>query len=280
MPELAYVNGVTTTLVEGKVPVIDGGFRQGYGVFETMRGYGGRLFRLGAHLDRLRSGAVFLGIPLDPGEVGKTTTRLLVKSGLSQARIRIVVTGGPAGKPSTVITVENFQPPSEDDYRSGLAAITASVRRRSDSPVYGYKTLNQIENSLAKAEAESRDAAEAIFLNEHGEVAETNRANIFIIKGGVLKTPGLDSGILPGITRAAALERARGLDITTVEGNLGFDDLHNADEVFITSSLVEIMPLTRINDTPLGDGNIGPVTARLLRVYREIVVTETGFVAP
>ena len=145
MPELAWVNGVTTTLAEAKIPVTDAGFRLGYGIFETMRGYHqGRLFRLDAHLDRLQSGACFLGIPIDTGQIGPAALRLLAESGLPQARVRLIVTAGHAGAPSVVITVEQYRPLPEDDYRSGLAAVTASIRRCSGSPINRYKTLNQI----------------------------------------------------------------------------------------------------------------------------------------
>ncbi len=276
MTELAYVNGLITTPAEAKIEVTDAGFHLGYGVFETMRGYSGRLFRLSAHLDRLRSGARFLGFSIDCDEVTTVATKLLAESTLNHARIRIIITGGQVGKPSIVITVEQYLPPSEADYRSGIGAITASIRRNTPSPVYRYKTLNQIENTLAKKEAESRRAVEAVIINEFDQVAETNRGNVFIVKNAVLKTPGLDAGILPGITRAAVLDLARGLDISAIECDLGSAELQNADEIFITSSLIEVMPITLLDGATVGDGSIGPMTARVRRAYQELVAAETG----
>ena len=275
MPELGYINGLTTSLDEAKIAITDAGFRLGYGIFETMRGYGGHLFRLAAHLNRLESGARFLRFDIDSGEVGAVTARMLAESGLAQARVRIVITGGQGGKPSVVVTVERYLPPLEADYHCGIKAIIASVRRFARSPIYRYKTLNQIENTLAREEAESRGAVEAVLLNELDQVAETNRSNIFIVKDGALKTPGLSAGILPGVTRAAVLDLARALGIAAIEGDFGSSDLQNADEVFITSSLVEVMPITLIDGAIIGDGRIGPVTAQVRRAYRELAAAET-----
>ncbi len=276
MPELAYVNGLTTTLDKAKIAVVDNGFRLGFGVFETLRGYEGQLFRLDAHLDRLHSGTLFLGIFFDGDEIAAITRRLLVESGLSQARVRIVVTGGQGGKPSTVVTVENYQPPSEAEYQRGLVSTTSSMKRRTDAEIYRHKTLNQIENLLAKAEAEKHGAVEAIFLNERGHLAETNRGNIFIVKDGVLKTPWLNAAILPGITRDAVLELAHGFGISAFEGEVNAEELQNADEVFITSSMIEVMPITCIDGATIGYGSMGTVTARLRRAYSELLVAEMG----
>jgi branched-subunit amino acid aminotransferase/4-amino-4-deoxychorismate lyase len=274
MPELAYINGLTTTLDEAKIAVNDSSFRLGFGVFETLRGYEGQLFRLNAHLDRLQSGALFLGISFDGYEIAAITRRLLIEGGLSQARVRIVVTGGQCGKPSTVVTVENYLPPSEPGYQRGLAAITSSINRRTDSKIYRHKTLNQIENSLARAEAERHGVVEAILLNEHSHLAETNRGNIFIVKGGILKTPALNSGILPGITRAAILDLAHGLNIPVAEGDVCSEEMKTADEVFVTSSLIEVMPITHIDSATIGYGRIGTITAKLRRAYCELVAAE------
>jgi branched-chain amino acid aminotransferase len=208
MPEVAYVNGVISPLAEAKIHVGDAGFRLGYGVFETLRGYDDRLFRLDRHLDRLCAGAAFLGVSIDRDQVKAAVLRTLAESGLADARVRLAVTSGQAGESTTVVTVERYLPPAEDEYRLGLTAVTSTVRRHSDSPLCHYKTLNQLENSLARAEAQRQGAAEAIMLNDRGDVAETNRANLFIARDGILRTPGLDSGILPGITRGAVLELA------------------------------------------------------------------------
>ncbi|MEN8613735.1 aminotransferase class IV [Dehalogenimonas sp. THU2] len=275
MLELAYVNGIITPLVEAKIHVADAGFRLGYGVFETMRGYDDRLFRLDRHLDRLYAGAAFLGVSIDRGEAEAAALRTLTESHLADARVRLTVTSGQAGESTTVITVEHYRPPAEEEYRLGLAAITSTVRRHTGSPLCRYKTLNQLENSLARTEAQRQGVAEAIILNERGDVTETNRANLFTVKGGILKTPGLDSGILPGITRSAVLELAARLGIEVIEGRLSPAELLEADEVFISSSLIEIMPLTVIDGMSVSDKNIGPVTTRLRRAYRSLVRVET-----
>jgi len=275
MPELAYVNGSITPLAEAKVPVTDAGFRRGYGIFETLRGYHGRFFRLESHIDRLRAGARYLGISIDACKIDLAALRLAAESGLTQSRVNIIVTGWQPGAPSVVITAEEYRTASEDDYRRGIPAVVASIRRHSDAAIHRYKTTNLIENVLARTEAESRGAVEAIFLNERGEVAETNRANIFIVRGGVIMTPGLDAGILPGVTRGVVLENAGKLEIGAVEMPFTYDDLRRADEAFITSSMAEVMPLTVIDGVTIGTGGSGEVTGRLRRAYRELVDTET-----
>jgi branched-subunit amino acid aminotransferase/4-amino-4-deoxychorismate lyase len=253
------------------VGINDAGFRQGYGVFETLRGYSGRVFRLESHLERMQAGAAYLGIAVDMTTVKNAVGQTLQASGLPSARVRPVITAGYGGRVTVSVTVENYQPPKAADYQNGLRATVVDMRRYSKSPLYRYKTLNQIENTLAAAEADRQGADEAILLNENGEVAETNRGNIFLFKDGVLRTPDPEAGILPGITRVTILEIARTLGIRTIEGRITLKDLTNADEVFITSSLIEVMPLTSIGGTVVTNGKAGTITAELHRAYRSTV---------
>ena len=276
MPELAYVDGVIGRLRESKLSATGHGFQSGYGVFETMRGYRGRLFRLGAHLQRLMSGAAFLDIKIDPIELDLLVPRLLEDSHLAEARVRLGAAAEKGGIAGIVITVESYQPPSAEDYDRGLPAVIASIRRQSDSPIIRHKTLDRREYDLAKAEAEDRGAAEAIFLNEYGQVTESHRCNTFMVKNGALKTPRLGCGLLPGITRAAILELARRRRIPFEETNISAAELLESEEVFITSSLIEIMPLTTIDGAIVGRGKIGRLTSQLSTDYRRLVYSETG----
>ncbi|MGI2336270.1 MAG: aminotransferase class IV [Dehalogenimonas sp.] len=277
MLELAYVDGVTTSLKDSKVPVTDSGFNLGYGVFETMRSYHGGLFRFDAHLNRLKSGAAFLGIQLEASEIEPAVFGTLEKSQINEARVRLSVTVPRKDRSySIVVTVERYQPPSEEDYNQGLSASIFSTRRKSDSPMYRYKTLNQLENSMAKKEAEKRGGVEAIFINEDDYVVETNRGNIFAVVGGLLKTPSLDNAILPGITRGVVLELASRLGIPFVEADTTLEEFRSAKEAFLTSSLVEIMPFSRIEGKEIGDGKIGNITNYLRTAYKELVLKETG----
>lgn len=278
MPELAYVEGNIISIEAVRIPATDSGFGLGYGVFETLRGYDGHLFRLDNHLQRLKSGAAFLGIELDTAEIGPATIATLEKSHLAVARVRISVTTSVVQLSSVIITVERYQPPSEEDYRIGLAASIASILRHKTSRIHRYKTLNQLENLLAKQEVEKRGNAEAIFLNELDNVIETNRGNIFIVGDGVVKTPSLDNDLLPGITRGVVLELASCLGIPIEETDIAINELDLAEEVFITSSMVEIMPLTRIDHRVIGDGKIGRLTEYLRTNYKERVLQEIAAV--
>lgn len=262
------MNGGISLLHDAKIDINDAGLRQGYGVFETMRGYDGDLFRLEDHLARMQAGAEFLGIEADMDKVKTAVFQTLKASALTEARVRPVITGGRDGQATVIVTAEIYQPPTEAAYRRGLSATIVSVRRSTATPVYRYKTLNQIENVLAAVEARSQNVDEAIMLNERGEVAETNRGNIFIVKDGVLLTPDLGAGILPGITRVTLLEIARKLSIRIIEDRVTPEDLADADELFITSSMVEVMPLTSINGIAVATGGAGAITTELRSAYR------------
>ena len=255
----------------------------GYGLFETMRSYGGRVFRLEAHYRRLIESAATLDIPSHLTFDGLRTAIdiLLEKNGLLDARIRLTLTAGTMSElgkanPSLLITVAPLTEYPTSLYERGMSAITSAVRRNETSSLSRVKSLNYLDNLLTREEARRKGADEAILLNTRGMVAEGSMSNVFLVSDGRLFTPDLDSGVLPGITRAAVIELAAGADITCAEGEVEPAALSKAEEAFLTNSIMGIMPLTRIDGKPIGSGQPGPTTEAISRLYEQAVARETA----
>ena len=278
---IVYLNGRMTERSRAEIPAMDYGFLYGYGLFETMRAYDGRVFRLDEHLARLESSAAVLGIPVDIKEVKPAVINTIVENRLEDARVRITLSAGAGAinadikscrKPTLLVVAEGYEPYREQVYRSGFRAVISSVRRDSSSLLAAMKTTNYLPNILARREAGAAGADEAICLNEKGLVAEASASNIFIVTDSILKTPGLQSGILPGITRKTVLELAGAIGLEGVEGDIKPQELYQAKEAFLTNSMIEIMPLTVIGEKRIGNNGIGAVTGRLMTAYREAVM--------
>jgi len=283
--EVIYLNGSLVARSDARISALDYGFLYGFGLFETMRAYGGHVFRLERHLERLTDCAEALGIAVDVPVLRSAVIDTLRANRLGDARIRLTVSIGeggmvpdPAscGEPTVLVTAGHYRPLPEQVYQKGFRAIVSSICCNSQSPISTMKSLNFLENMLARQEARTAGADEALFLNEKGLLAEASVSNVFLVVGGVLKTPGRESGILPGITREAVLELARRVDIPVVEGDVTLDELLDAGEAFLTNSLIEVMPLTEAAAKMIGSGVPGPVTTRLIAVYKELVRQETG----
>jgi branched-chain amino acid aminotransferase len=275
----ASVNGEITPAEEARVSVLDNGFTFGDAVYETLRTYGGRPFHLDRHLERLRRSAERLAIPMPAGEaLARDLDALLARAANPESYIRIIVTRGQGDisyhfdrvkGPTVVLVVKPYAPLPPASYTNGIAVILSSVRRnppRSLDPA--IKSCNLLNNILAMQEAQAKGAFEAIMLNEIGEIAETAGANVFMVKDGCLMTPPLDAGILPGVTRHVVLELAGGLELPVREEPVAVKDLLAANEVFITSTLKEVLPVATIDGRPVGAGRPGPVTLRLLGALR------------
>ncbi len=283
MDDLVYLNGEMVPRSEARVSVMDYGFLYGHGLFETMRAYGGRVFRLGKHLSRLSRGAAWLGLAVDAGELADAVGKSVAANGLGDARIRITVSAGEGGavpdlsscaRPTVLVVAAAFDPLPQDVYARGFRAILSSITRNGRSPLSAVKSTSFLESMMARQEARDAGVDEAVCLNERGTVAEASMSNIFVVAGGVLRTPGLDSGILPGITREAVLELAAGAGIATHEDDITPEELSAADEAFLTNSVMEVMPLTELAGRPIGPGAPGPVTLRLMAAYRALVGRE------
>lgn len=285
MEVLVYINGELVPRREAGISPFDRGILYGYGLFETMRSYGGRVFRLDRHLARLMhsAGKIGLDVGLDPTALEQAIHKTLEANKLSDARIRLTVLAGEgerglapptSGTLTVIIVAEKLVPPPPQAYEDGIRAAVVSVRRNSQSPLSGIKSIGYLDNLLAHSEAVAAGADEAILLNEQGFIAECSTSNIFLAVEGRLFTPSVESGILLGITREVVLELAQGLGITAGVGEIPLAHLLRADEAFLTNSVVEVMPITGVDGKPIGTGKPGEVTKRLMAAYRELVLQQ------
>jgi branched-chain amino acid aminotransferase group I len=281
---IVYYNGVFAPVESITISPFNRGLLYGDGLFETLRSYGGRVFRLAEHLKRLADGMKVLRIEhcLQAGDVEQAVYELLSRNRLSDASIRITVFRGDGEgfephdnlKPLLLIIARPFAGYRAEDYAQGFRAHIVSPRRNTYSPLSRIKSSNYLENILGRLEAREHNAQEALFLNSSGWVAEAAAANIFMIKDNVLITPPVDTGILPGITRAAVIDSARSSSREVREQVFSPEELLRADEAFLTSSLIEIMPLVMVQGRPVGSGLPGPLAGELHQRYRELVQQE------
>jgi branched-chain amino acid aminotransferase len=292
MAEIVYVNGSLVPAEEARISAFDHGFLYGYGLFETMRAYNGKIFLLDRHINRLSSSAAFVGLGAAVGkiDVAKACMETLEANNLNDARIRFTVTGGEAdaypwatkgGMPTVVITARPYTAIPAEKYKQGYKICLASVRRNKQSILSHVKSTSYIGSTLAKIEAAGQGADEALLLNEDGYLTEGGSSNIFFIRSSRLVTPSIQSGILPGITREVVMELAGELEISVTEGTVGVAIIRQCDEAFLTGSVMEIMPMTEAIDKTgraviIGSGKPGPITLKLMAAYRNRVQKETG----
>jgi len=292
MEELVYLNGSLIPRSKAKVSAFDHGFLYGYGLFETMRAYNGKIFLIGRHLKRLFESAKLLGLDsaLADTDLEQACFDVLKANNLKDARMRLTVTRGDAGAfpgtrqdvaASALITATAYTPLPAEAYEKGYKALVSSFRRDSGSLLSGLKSTGYLLSVLAKKEAVAAGMDEALLLNERGSVAEGSISNVFFVAHGELSAPPVESGILPGITRETVLELAAGSKIRATEADIRVEDLPRFDEAFLTNSVLEIMPLVAVRDkagktVSFGSGRPGETTQRLMSAYREMVARETG----
>jgi branched-chain amino acid aminotransferase len=267
---------------EARIPVTDHGFLYGDGIFEGMRVWSGRLFRFDDHLARLRAGsrAIGLEIPGGLGAVRDAVQETVRAHGEADAYVRLIVTRGegPLGvdpttcpQPRLLCIVDRVRIYPEDVLRRGLSLITSSLRRPAgDALDPRVKSLNYLNNALAKREARLRGADEALLLGEGGRVAEASVANLFAVRRGALTTPPATDGALEGIVRGCVLEIAAGEGIPAAERTLGRFDLFAADEVFLTGTGAGIVPVGSLDGQAIGAGGPGPVTKRIRDAFERL----------
>jgi len=281
---LVYVDGEYYPRPEAKVSVFDHGLLYGDGVFEGIRSYGGVVFKLREHIDRLyrSAAAIMLEIPLTKEEMIEAVLETLRRNNLKDAYIRLIVTRGVGDlgldprkcpKPSTiVITVPLFQLYDEEKRRKGMSMIVSWVRRDPvDATTHEIKSLNYLNSILAKIEANNAGADEALILDTRGFISEATGENIFIVKDAELITPQASSGPLPGITAGVITELAEKLGYRVVERGITVAELYGADEAFLTGTAAEIMPIREVNRRKIGEGRMGPITEKLLQEFEKIV---------
>lgn len=276
----ASVNGIVTPAGEARVSVLDNGFTYGDSVYETLRTYGGRPFEWGRHLRRLRASAGRLGFEI-PHSNEDLLTRLdavLAPAANPESYIRIIVSRGLGDLsyhfdrvkgPTVVIVVKPSVAYPEWHYSRGIPVALVSIRRNHPQALDpAIKSSNLLNNVLALREAQESGAEEALLLNQKGEIAEGASTNVFVVQGGTVITPVLETGILAGITREVVLEIARGLTLGAREDMLRPSDLTGADEAFLTSTTREVVPIRTVDGRPVGPGQPGPVTTRILEAFR------------
>jgi branched-chain amino acid aminotransferase len=277
------IDGVVTTPERATVSVFDRGFLYGDAVFEVFRTYGGRPFALDEHLARLRRSAerVFIPLPVDEAALAREVATALGAAGNDESYVRLMITRGSgplsldpdtAMHPLRVIIVEPVVPPPREVYLHGIALASGHARRAvDDTAAAGSKVTNYLANLLALREAKRRGAQEVLLIDDREQVVEGATSNVFIVCGGRLSTPPESAGILTGITRARVLEAAGDLGIPSEQRALTLDETLGADEVFITSSIRELVPVVRVDDRVVGTGAPGDVVRALHRRFRQAV---------
>lgn len=277
-----YISGKYYDKENAKISVYDHGLLYGDGVFEGLRSYGGKVFRLKAHLDRLwdSAKAILLTIPMTQQALAQAVNDTLAKNGIKDGYIRLIVTRGAGAlgldpnkcsNPQVIIITDHIQLYPKEFYENGLAIVTAStIRNHAAALSPRIKSLNYLNNIMAKIEGLQAGCVEALMLNAQGEVAECTGDNIFLVKNGKLFTPPIDAGILIGITREAVIELARAARLEVLENPLVKDDVYIADECFLTGSAAEIIPVIKVDSRTIGDGKPGPITKDLTKRFHQL----------
>jgi len=277
-----YLDGEFLDQSEAKVSVFDHGLLYGDGVFEGIRFYNGRVFRMEAHMDRLWESArpICLEIPISRSEMDEALLETVRRNDLRDGYIRLIVTRGvgnlglnPAQckRPSIIIIVSSIALYPEEVYRNGLTVVTVATRRVGPAALNpAIKSLNYLNNVLARIEANLANADEALMLNDAGYIAECTADNLFIVKRGQIMTPPITAGALRGITRSVVFDVAAELDIQISEPNLTRHDLYIADEAFLTGTAAEVIPMVKVDGRTIGDGKPGPITRRVIERFRQL----------
>ena len=278
-----YIDGKYCDKEDAKISVFDHGVLYGDGIFEGIRAYNGRIFRLDDHLKRLEesANAILMKLPMPIKEIEKAIIETVRLNGLKDAYIRLVVTRGVGDlgldmrkckQGSTIfIIADRIELYPEEFYEKGLTLMTSTIRQKGlDQVTPGVKSLNYLANILARAEASAAGAQEAILLNVSGHVSECSGDNIFFIKDGKIFTPPTSAGILAGVTRKVVMELcAQKLGNSVIERNFPRYDLYSADEVFLTGTGAEVIAGVKIDGRVIGKGAAGPITKQLIKHFRD-----------
>lgn len=279
---IIYLNGEYVPKEKAVVSVFDHGLLYGDGVFEGIRAYHGRVFKLGDHLDRLYDGAraICMQIPVSKDEMQEIVLETLRRNNLTDAYIRLVVTRGPGDlgldprkcpKPFIFCIAASIVLYPDELYEKGMSVISVSTRRNIPTAcIPRVKSLNYLNNIYAKMEANLAGMPEAIMLNNEGYVAEATGDNIFIVKKGVLITPPSSAGILEGITRNAVMDLARGKGIPVEEKMFTMYDVYTSDELFLTGTAAEVIPVINVDGRIIADGKPGKMTWELIAAFHEL----------
>lgn len=276
-----WIDGKFYDKADAKISVYDHGLLYGDGVFEGIRVYNGKIFECDAHVRRLYDSAkaIRLKIPIAPAELKNVMEQTVKTNGFHECYLRVVVTRGvgslgidptKCANPSLIVIADLIQVYPKEMFEKGIAVITASTLRMHPSALSPrIKSLNYLNNILARIEANDAGVPEAIMLNTEGNVAEGTVQNVFIVRDGQVRTPTTHDGILEGVTRKVMMELCAKLGIPCVEKSIQRLDLYIADEMFLTGTGGEVMPVTKIDGRQIGSGEAGPITRRLLKAFGE-----------
>src|SRR6516165_9347930 len=277
-----YLDGKYCTELDAKISVFDHGLLYGDGIFEGIRAYNGRVFKLREHIDRLycSAKALLLTIPISHAEMMEAVVETCRRNQIHDGYIRLLVTRGVGTlglnpnrckNPSVIIIADKIQLYPPELYTRGMEIVTVPTVRSLHSALNpAIKSLNYLNNILAKLEANLAGCEEAVMLNAEGYVAECTGDNLFIVKNGALLTPPLSAGALYGITRQVVMELADEVGLKVSEPNLTRYDLFNADECFLTGTGAEIVPVVKIDGRVIGTGKPGPITHKLVTEYHAL----------
>lgn len=280
-----YINGKLFAKEDAKISVYDHGFLYGDGVFEGMRSYSGKVFKLQEHLDRLwdSAKAICLKIPLTKEQMAEAVYNTLKANSITDGYIRLIVSRGvgylgldptKCAVPNVIIITDHIALYPAEFYENGLEIITASTIRNHPAALNPrIKSLNYLNNILAKIEGQQAGCIEALMLNHKGEIAECTGDNIFLVKNGAVYTPPIDAGILEGITRNAVIDIARESGRDVHEIAMTRHDVYTADECFLTGSAAEVIPVVKVDTRPIGDGRVGKITRDLKERFHKLART-------
>lgn len=286
MSRKIWLDGNIVDEADAKISVFDHGLLYGDGIFEGIRFYNGRVFRLTEHIERLylSAKALLLKMPWSLEEVCESILETIRANGLTDGYIRLVVTRGTGDlglnpylcpKPSMFIIASGITLYPAELYENGLEVVTCSTRRPTPASLSPQvKSLNYLNNVMAKVEALKAGAKEGLMLNEQGYVAECTGDNVFIVKKGQVMTPPVSDGSLDGITRQVIFELCEDLGITIREASMARYDVYTADESFLTGTAAETIPMVKLDDREIGDGKPGEVSLKLIEAYRQKVRSE------
>ncbi len=285
MSAMVYFNGELRPKEQADIGVDNGGWLHGAGLFETMRAENGRIFRFDRHIERLRRSAEALIRPIELDQLpdGDAIGRLIRANSLDDARVRLTVTAGALAsapesddhRPMTVCaTASPLLPYSPKLYDTGVAVLVSRFRQSPDDPIAGHKTTNYLGRLIALSQAHKASCDEAIWFSTNNLVAEACISNVFIVKDEAVFTPPCDTPALPGIARATVLELCAAEGILAEEKAININDLLDADEVFLTNAIMQVMPVRSVEKHGIGRGEPGPVANRLLGLYKNRVKAE------
>jgi branched-chain amino acid aminotransferase len=277
-----YINGKLYDKEDAKISVYDHGFLYGDGVFEGIRSYGGKVFKLAEHLDRLWNSAkaIWLEIPISKAAMAKAIEDTLAENGIEDGYIRLVVSRGcgtlgldpnKCSDPQVIVITDHISLYPNELYEKGLEIITANTARNHPAALNPQvKSLNYLNNILAKIEGLQAGCIEALMLNYKGEVAECTGDNLFLVRDGRLSTPPNEAGILEGITREAVIRLAREAGFDVQEVPLTKHDVYIADECFLTGTAAEVVPVVKVDSRTIGDGTPGKITRQLMAQFKKL----------